>query len=64
MPKMKSKSGVKKRVKITASGRVKHKKQGLRHILTKKDQKRKRQLRKHKVLNLTDEKRLKILLSN
>ncbi len=63
MPKMKTKSGVKKRVKITASGRVKHKKQGLRHILTKKSKKRKRQLRKHTTLNLTDEKRMKVLIS-
>jgi len=62
MPKMKSKSGVKKRVKLTASGHVKHKKQGLRHILTKKPAKRKRGLRKHKLLNSTDEKRLTSLL--
>ncbi|HCW92371.1 MAG TPA: 50S ribosomal protein L35, partial [Flexistipes sinusarabici] len=33
MPKLKSHRGAAKRFKITASGKVKHKKQGLRHIL-------------------------------
>jgi len=50
MPKMKSRAGAKKRVKLTARGKVKHKKQNLRHILTKKAPKRKRQLRKHTVM--------------
>jgi large subunit ribosomal protein L35 len=45
MPKMKSKSGAKKRFRVTGSGRVKRGSAFRRHILTKKTTKRKRQLR-------------------
>lgn len=46
MPKMKSKSGAKKRFRTTASGKFRRNKKGRRHILTKKTTKRKRHLRK------------------
>lgn len=45
MPKMKSNKGASKRFKKTASGGYKCKQSHLRHILTKKSTKRKRQLR-------------------
>ena len=45
MPKMKTRSGAKKRFKVSASGRIKRGSAFLRHILTKKSTKRKRQLR-------------------
>ena len=45
MPKMKTKSGAKKRFKISASGRIKRAQAFKRHILTKKTTKSKRQLR-------------------
>ena len=45
MPKMKTKSGAKKRFKITANGRIKRSQAFKRHILTKKTTKTKRQLR-------------------
>ena len=45
MPKMKTKSGAKKRFKVSASGRVKRGQAFKRHILTKKTTKAKRQLR-------------------
>jgi large subunit ribosomal protein L35 len=45
MPKMKTKSGAAKRFTKTGSGRFKCKHAFLRHILTKKTTKRKRQLR-------------------
>jgi len=45
MPKLKTKSGAAKRFKVTGSGRIKRSKAFLRHILTKKTTKRKRQLR-------------------
>jgi len=45
MPKMKTKSGAKKRFKVAASGRIKRGAAFRRHILTKKTTKRKRQLR-------------------
>lgn len=45
MPKMKTKKAVAKRFSLTGTGKVKHKKMNLRHILTKKSQKRKMHLR-------------------
>jgi large subunit ribosomal protein L35 len=45
MPKMKTRKAAAKRFSFTASGKVKYKKQNLRHILTKKSPKRKRGLR-------------------
>ena len=44
MPKIKTNRGAAKRFKKTASGGFKHKQSHLRHILTKKNSKRKRQL--------------------
>ncbi len=46
MPKMKTKKAASKRFSLTANGKVKYKKMNLRHILTKKTTKRKRNLRK------------------
>ena len=45
MPKMKTKSGAKKRFRVSASGRIKRGQAFKRHILTKKTTKRIRQLR-------------------
>jgi large subunit ribosomal protein L35 len=44
MPKMKTKSGAKKRFQITGSGKIKRKHAYKSHILTKKSKKRKRRL--------------------
>lgn len=46
MPKVKTKSGAKKRFKVTGSGKVKHKRAFKNHILTKKGTKQKRRLGK------------------
>jgi large subunit ribosomal protein L35 len=54
MPKQKTVSGAKKRFKITGSGQYKRKAMNRRHILTKKAQKRKRQLRGCKLVNESD----------
>jgi large subunit ribosomal protein L35 len=51
MPKMKTKKSAAKRYSFTGTGKVKYKKQNLRHILTKKSSKRKRNLRKSGVLS-------------
>ncbi len=45
MPKMKTKSGAKKRFKVLAGGGIKRSQAFKRHILTKKTTKNKRQLR-------------------
>lgn len=44
MPKVKTKSGAKKRFKITGTGKVKRKRAYKNHILTKKETKQKRRL--------------------
>ena len=51
MPKMKTKKSAAKRFSFTGTGKVKYKKQNLRHILTKKSAKRKRNLRKSGILS-------------
>ena len=62
MPKMKTKKAAAKRYKMTGSGKVRYKKQGLRHILTKKNAKRKRRLRLPAILSSVETKRVKQLM--
>lgn len=62
MPKMKTRRSASKRYKISPNGKVKYKKQGLRHILTKKSTKRKRRLRKTGVLSPAEQRRAKKLV--
>ena len=57
MPKMKTRRSAAKRFRVTPTGKVKYKKQGLRHILTKKSRKRKRNLRKTAILSPEEAKR-------
>jgi large subunit ribosomal protein L35 len=54
MPKMKTKSGAKKRFTITASGKVKHAQRGKRHMMIRRTPKQIRNLRGTKVLFKTD----------
>jgi len=58
MPKIKSKKGASKRFKVTASGKVKHKKAYLRHIMSSKTEKQKRNLKQKGVLGKSDEGRI------
>ncbi|MCB0790416.1 MAG: 50S ribosomal protein L35 [Flavobacteriales bacterium] len=62
MPKMKTKSGAKKRFKLTGTGKVKRKHAFHNHILTKKHKKRKRNLAKMAVVHSRDEKNVLDLL--
>ena len=62
MPKMKTKKAAAKRYHITGTGKVRYKKQGLRHILTKKNAKRKRRLRLSATLSPVETKRVKQLM--
>jgi large subunit ribosomal protein L35 len=57
MPKMRTRKSAAKRYSFTGSGKVKYKKQGLRHILTKKSTKRKRNLRHGGILSAAEEKK-------
>lgn len=63
MPKMKSHRGAAKRFKKTASGRIKRGHAMHSHILTKKSQKRKRNLRGTTMLAKADEQRVNRLLA-
>ncbi len=54
MPKMKTNSGAKKRYKITGSGAIKRQKANRSHILTSKNRKRKRNLRKDTLVDPTN----------
>jgi large subunit ribosomal protein L35 len=62
MPKMKTRRSAAKRFRVTPKGKVKYKKQGLRHILTKKSRKRKRKLRKTATLHPVEAKRARQLI--
>jgi len=63
MPKLKTKKGAAKRFSLTKSGKVKRKKANKGHILTKKNGKRIRHLRKHDyVTNENERKSVKKML--
>ena len=62
MPKIKTHSGAKKRFKTTKSGKVKRAHAYTSHILTKKSTKRKRNLRKDIVTDITNSKVMKKIL--
>ena len=62
MPKIKTRRAAAKRYSFTGNGKVKYKKQGLRHILTKKSTKRKRNLRHPGILSPSETKRIRKLL--
>jgi len=62
MPKMKTRKAAAKRYSVTGSGKVKYKRQGLRHILSKKSTKRKRGLRKAGILSPAETARARQLL--
>ncbi len=62
MPKMKTHRGAAKRFRVTKKGKVKYRRGFRAHILTKKSQKRKRQLRKAGYLKDCDAKTVKQLL--
>ena len=62
MPKMKTKSGAKKRFKFTRSGAIKRTKSHLQHILTKKTTKQKRHLRGTEIISSSDAKRVRSMM--
>ena len=62
MPKMKSHSGTKKRFRKTGTGKLMRAKAFKSHILSKKSTKRKRNLRKTAVADVTNQKQCKRLV--
>lgn len=62
MPKMKSKRAAVKRLKVTATGKLKRYHCNAGHILTKKAQHRKRRLRQSTLVGPTQYKRMRRLI--
>jgi large subunit ribosomal protein L35 len=62
MPKMKTMKGASKRFRMTAHGKIKRAKSFANHILTKKSQGRKRNLRKPALVSDADYDRMRRLL--
>ena len=62
MPKVKTKKGAQKRFLKTKTGKVKGKKANLRHILTAKSPKQKRQAREGLYLTKADAHRIKTIM--
>ena len=63
MPKVKTKSGAKKRFKPTGTGKIKRKHAFKNHILTKKETKQKRSLTKTGLVSKVDVPRVKVMLN-
>jgi len=63
MPKVKTKSGAKKRFKVTGTGKIKRKHAFKSHILTKKTTKQKRNLTKAGLVHKSDKGRVKDMLN-
>jgi len=62
MPKQKTHKGTKKRFRLTASGKVKHRQAGTSHLATRMSQKRKRNLRGTGVLKGVEADRIRSAL--
>ncbi|MCX5657062.1 MAG: 50S ribosomal protein L35 [Candidatus Omnitrophica bacterium] len=62
MPKMKTSRSTAKRVRFTASGKIKRAKAGKRHLLTKKNRKRKSSLRRGSFISKPDVEQIRKLL--
>jgi len=60
--KLKTKGSVKKRLRLTASGKIKRRRANHSHLLTKKNAKRKRRLTAGTAVSKADTKRIKHLL--
>ena len=62
MPKQKTHKGTKKRFRLTAKGKVKHRSAGTSHLASRKSHKRKRNLRRTDVADTTEFKRVALAL--
>jgi large subunit ribosomal protein L35 len=62
MPKLKTHRGAAKRIRVTATGKLKRSKAYKSHILTKKDSKRRRHLDTETMISAADEKNFKAML--
>ena len=64
MPKIKTKRGAAKRFEFTGTGKIRRRRKNLRHILTKKNAKRKRRLGQPASVDSTNVKGVRRMLPN
>ena len=64
MPKIKTNRAAAKRFRKTGTGKIRYKKSCASHMLTKKTTKRKRSLRKSRLIDKTNMKKIRLLLPN
>ena len=64
MPKIKTRRAAAKRFTVTGSGKFKRRRQNLRHILTKKNAKRKMRLGQVAMVDSTNEKAVRRMMPN
>ena len=64
MPKIKTRRSAAKRFELTGSGKFKRRRQNLRHILTKKDAKRKMRLGQGTLVDSTNVKAVRRMMPN
>lgn len=62
MPKLKTNKSASKRFRITASGKIKRNKGYKQHILSTKNKKRKRHLRRSTTVSAADSKNIRMLI--
>ena len=62
MPKMKTDSGAKKRIKVTGSGRLRRRNAFINHMLEKKSSRRMRRLHSESEISPADEKTVRRML--
>ncbi len=62
MPKQKTHKGLKKRVKVTASGKIKRNRTGAGHLMSTKNAKRRRRVNSSTMMNSTTAKTCKVAL--
>ncbi|MGQ9576411.1 MAG: 50S ribosomal protein L35 [Thermoguttaceae bacterium] len=62
MPKLKTHKAVKKRFRLTATGKVKHRQAGTSHLASRKSHKRKRKLRGTTICDKVEMKKIRIAL--
>jgi large subunit ribosomal protein L35 len=63
MPKQKSHKGLSKRLKVTATGKIKHKRSGGGHLMSGKNAKRRRRISSPAALNATSARKFKSRLA-
>jgi large subunit ribosomal protein L35 len=63
MPKQKTHKGLSKRLKVTATGKVKHKRSGAGHLMGGKNAKRRRRLAGSAFMNTTAARKTKMFIN-